>query len=293
MDGKRIQEYWSQEVDSMLATYRQFETLVPSEKHEGSAHHGEDGRYVEDLIREYLVKFLPKELEVLTGFILRPAVKTGGSGKERKNDIDQCSSQLDIIVYDSSQYPVFQRFGESVIVPPEGVIAIVSVKKHLNDGDVKKEISALWQASRLCRTLSSNDPVDKIRGPFLGVVSMHSKIEKKRTETLEWIFEKINETYNTDPPPMFDEVIGYLGALDEWSIFKARPKKIKKPNAQFLGFLHKEKEEHLGLQYILTGILSVYYDDTRKNIRRPGFTAFKSGRDVDEPLGEVTCSGLR
>ena len=38
------------------------------------------------------------------------------------------STQLDIIVYDSAKYPIFQRFGESVIVPPEGVVGIISVK---------------------------------------------------------------------------------------------------------------------------------------------------------------------
>jgi len=98
MDGKRLQDYWSQEVDALIATYRQFETLIPSQEHKGSAHNGEDGRFVEDLLREYLSKYLPKGLEILTGFILRPAVKTGTTGKERKYDLDKNSSQLDIIV---------------------------------------------------------------------------------------------------------------------------------------------------------------------------------------------------
>ena len=69
---------------------------------------------------------------MLTGFILRPAVKTGTSNKSRKSETDQHSTQLDIIVYDSHHYPIFQRFGDNVIVPPEGVIAIISVKKKFN-----------------------------------------------------------------------------------------------------------------------------------------------------------------
>ena len=83
MDGKRIQEYWSKEIDALVATYRQFETLIPSDKIEASAHNGEDGRFVENLISEYLKKYLPKSIEVLTGFILRPAVKTGLKSKIR------------------------------------------------------------------------------------------------------------------------------------------------------------------------------------------------------------------
>lgn len=37
MDGKRLQDFWSQEVDALIATYKQFETLIPSDEHEGAA----------------------------------------------------------------------------------------------------------------------------------------------------------------------------------------------------------------------------------------------------------------
>ncbi|EIZ1005775.1 hypothetical protein MOV00_000253 [Vibrio vulnificus] len=293
MDGKRLQDYWSQEVDALISTYKQFETLIPSEKHEGSAHHGEDGRFVEDLIREYFSKYLPKGLEVLTGFILRPAVKTGTNGRERKSDSDTHSSQLDIIVFDSERYPVFQRFGDSVIVPPEGVVAIISVKKHLNDGDIKKECEALWAASKLCRTQYSDSIEDKVRGPYLALVSMNSKIEKKTQDSLQWIFSKINEAYTGQEKPTFDDLVGFVGSLNEWSIFKRRPEGKPPSKAEYVNLIHKTGESHLGLQFILTGVLSVFYDETRRNLRRPGFTAFPSGRNHDKSLGKVECNGLR
>ena len=116
MDGKRLQKYWGKEVDALVEIYQQFERLIPNEKTTGSAHRGEDGRYVEELVRQYLKKYLPSTIEVLTGFILRPAVKTGLNGKERKNETDTHSTQLDIIIYNSGNYPIFQRFGDSVIV---------------------------------------------------------------------------------------------------------------------------------------------------------------------------------
>ncbi len=293
MDGQRLQKYWSQEVDALITTYKQFETLIPSFEHEGSAHRGEDGRFVEDLIREYLSRYLPKALEVLTGFILRPAVKTGESGKERKNDSDAHSSQLDIIVYDSETYPIFQRFGNSVIVPPEGVIGVLSIKKHLNESDVKKECEALWNASKLCRTISSNNQNDKVRGPYLGLVSIRSKIDKKKEDPLDWIFNKVKEVYNVDEKPTFDDLIGYVGSLDEWSIFKKRPQSKNPTKADYVSLVHQNGESHLGLQFILTGILSVFYDTTRRNIRRPGFTAFPSGRKTDKSMGNIECMGLR
>lgn len=293
MDGKRLQDYWSQEVDALIATYRQFETLIPSQEHQGSAHHGEDGRFVEELLREYFSKYLPKGLDILTGFILRPAVKTGTKGKERKHDLDENSSQLDIIVYDSERYPVFQKFGSSAIVPPEGVVAIISVKKHLNDGDISKECQALWQASKLCRTQFSNNPNDKVRGPYLALITMESKIDKKRMENLDWIFNKIGEAYRSDDKPTFDDLIGYIGSLSQWSLFKRRPNGKNVTRAEFISLIHAEGESHLGLQFILTGILSVFYDESRRNIRRPGFTAFPSGRNIEKHLGEIECNGDR
>ncbi len=113
LDGKRVREYLAAEVRALVAAYRQFETLLPAREGLGAAHSGEDGRYVESLVREYLQKLLPSTLEVSSGFILRPSVKTGINGRERKGSEDENSTQLDIIVHDSANYPVFQRFGES------------------------------------------------------------------------------------------------------------------------------------------------------------------------------------
>ena len=74
MDGITIQKYFQQEALSMLDAYKNFETLIPAPSGAGAEHKGEDGRFVENLIRSFLSKYLPKELEVLTGFIVRPAV---------------------------------------------------------------------------------------------------------------------------------------------------------------------------------------------------------------------------
>lgn len=172
MDGHRIQQYWSHEMEAMLETYRQFEILIPADGRKGSAHCGEDGRYVETLIREYLRRYLPKDLEVLTGFIMRPAVKTGLNNKTRKNEQDDNSTQLDILIYDSAKYPIFQRFGDSVIVPPEGVVGVISVNKKLKDTDIEYEVIALRNVSKLCRC--NNDEHEAIRGPFLALAAMES-----------------------------------------------------------------------------------------------------------------------
>lgn len=286
MDGKRIQKYWSSEMQAMLDTYEQFQILIPDKSKKGAAHNGEDGRYVETLIREYLKKFLPNNLEVLTGFVLRPAVKTGSKNRNRAKEKDCHSTQLDIIIYDTFNYPVFQRFGDTVIVPPEGVVGIISVKKHLHDSDIKNEVEALRNVSKLCHCI--DDKQNAIRGPFLALVSM-SAFEKKTKGTENWIFEKLKLIYKDEDS--FDDLIGYIGSLSEWSIFKKRPKTGN--IAEYLYFNHNEEELHMGLQFVLTGILSVYYDSSRNFVSRPGFTAFPSRRACDKKLGEINVKKLR
>lgn len=286
MDGKRIQKYWSNEMQAMLDTYKQFQVLIPAKDRDGADHNGEDGRYVETLIREYLKRYLPKELEVLTGFILRPAVKTGLKNKSRKTETDHHSTQLDILVYNSAQYPIFQRFGENVIVPPEGVIGIISVKKKLYEKDIVHEVQALKEASKLCRC--RDDQNKPMRGPFLALISMES-FEKKKKTAEQWIFGKLREVYTKED--YFDDLVGYIGSFSKWSIFKRRPGTNN--IAEYICFEHNLEEEHLGFQFLLTGILSVYYDNTRNLISRPGFTAFPSYRSCDMKLGEIEVKAMR
>lgn len=287
MDGERIRKYWSNETRALLTIYQQFQTLLPDPNQDAAIHKGEDGRYIESLIKEYLKKFLPKDLEVLTGFILRPAVKTGINNRLRTNENDTESTQLDIIVYDSSHYPVFQRFGDNVIVPPEGVIAIISVKKKFNQKDFLHEAAALKKASKLCRY--TNEKGEKIRGPYLAMVAMHS-IKKVRISTQQFAFDQIKTVYDKTQDT-FDDAVGLITSLDGWSVFKRRPN--AGTNAEYISMVHKKGEEHFGLQFLLTGILSVYYDPSRNIRERPGFTAFPTGRQHDTNLGEIELCELR
>ena len=281
MDGQRIQAFFQQEALSMLDAYKNFETLIPSPYSSGSEHKGEDGRFVENLIRSFLIKYLPKELEVLTGFIVRPAVKVGTSERSRKNDKDKHSTQLDIIVYNSARYPVYLRSNDTVIVPPEGVISVISVKKTLNDNDIDHELKALKNVSKLCRC-------NGIRGPYFALVSMDNNINKKDPDTFNWIFEKMKSLYENDSDLSFDDMIGYIGAFKHWGIFKARPSTKDPTKANYIMFEHAEKREnHLGLQFLITGILSVYYDKSRSTVTRPGFTSFPSKRPQDRTLGTI------
>lgn len=84
------------------------------------AHWGEEGRYKEIILMNYLKRVLPKNLSVGTGF-----VRNG----------DQITSQIDIIIYDNS-FPVLFSEGDFVITTPENVIGIVEVKSSIEPNDI-------------------------------------------------------------------------------------------------------------------------------------------------------------
>jgi hypothetical protein len=287
-DGQRLRANMLAEGKALLARYNQFATLLPAEETEGAAHRGEDGRFVEALLRSFLCDALPSSILVSTGFILRPAVKTGIKGNERRGNKDQHSKQLDIIVFDGSNYPVFQQLGGSVIVPPEGVLAIVSVKKTLRERDIAPERDALCEAAQLCRCLDQeNKP---LRGPFLALFGATSSLEKKKTAFENVVFSALSKEHR--PSTYFDEALGLIAVLDRGSVFKRRPTKAIDV-AEYIWFKHAEGEEHLALQLLLTGILSAFYDVGRTTRRRPGYTGFEPGRTHDATLGQLPVAGLR
>lgn len=274
MADERIKNYWSREMDALLETYKQFQTLIPSAVNSGAAHPGEDGRYVEQLIREYLKRYLPRDLEVLTGFILRPAVICGNNDKSRKGDEHEISGQLDIIVYDTAHYPVYQRFGDSVIVPPEGVAAVLSVKKHLSVSHIESEAKALGKVSALCPHMLGNGK--KARSPFTGLISMKDQFNEKNKRKLsvvekgEKVFHILEKYYKEKTPLYYDEMVDFVGSLAEWGIYKERLKEEKE--TRYMCYEYDTKKRALGFQLILQNILSVYYANTSELIVRPGFT---------------------
>ena len=294
MADKRLKEYWTNELHALLKVYKQFECLLPASNKNGSTHNGEDGHYVEYLLREIFKRYLPKDLEVLTGFILRPAVKCGGNDKSRKNDEHQISTQLDIIIFDTAHYPVFQRFDNCVIVPPEGVIAILSVKKHLKSSDIQREIKALSDTSKLCMHKLDKQTV-YARSPFTALITPkdHFSISCSGSSYMakgKKAFNLLSSYYNSanSAPLSYCEMIDFIGSLSEWSLYKEQLSQnaTKKEASYFLHNLSSTTDKSLGFQIILQNILSVYYANSVSYLRRPGFTDINTTKNC-HMLGKI------
>lgn len=296
LNGETLRRYWGDEVRALKDKIKAFEYLIPKsksskdgqkKKKSGSDHNLKDGEYVESLLRETLQKYLPKRLEVLSGFIVRPAVKTGKAGRARKGKEDEHSTQLDIIVYDSLNFPILHQAEGTSIVVPEGVVGIISVKKSLEYGYIQDEIEKLRTAATLCRSSQG-----KVRGPFLALIGMQPS--KSWSCSLESRWKEIQSAYQEEKVKKdlyFDDTVGYVGVLDQWGIFKTQPEGINPREAKYIDFEFEADEAHLGLQFLLSGILSVLYDESRNTISRPGFTAFPF--KVPSGFINIKVKGLR
>ena len=84
---------------------------------ESIKHSGEKGRALEENFRTFLRKYLPKKLDIATGFII------DSSGKQSK--------QLDVIIHDAFQTPLLYDNNNVQVIPIECVYAVIEVKSDI------------------------------------------------------------------------------------------------------------------------------------------------------------------
>lgn len=89
----------------------------------GDRHWGEDGRYKEVILMNFLRRILPNSIAVGTGFV--------------KNSRNQLTGQIDIIVY-RKDFPMLFSEGDFVVVMPESVIGIIEVKSKFHKNTLTK-----------------------------------------------------------------------------------------------------------------------------------------------------------
>lgn len=99
-------------------------------------HWGEDGRYKEIILINYLRKILPSNVSVGTGFV--------------KNENNDLTSQIDIIVYRNDTPALFSE-GDFVILMPNSVLGIIEVKSNLNHrmfSSTRSDLSPIEKAEK-------------------------------------------------------------------------------------------------------------------------------------------------
>lgn len=277
-DG-RVRGFFRLEGRTLYDRHRAIETLLPASGRRGSAHAGEEGRHIESLLRDFLNRHLPSSIRAFSGFILRAATKVGESDLARvEAESDKHSGQIDIIVYDLARFPIYERFEEFVVVPPEGVLGVLSVKKRLYLGQLKRELASLAEAARLCA-------IPGRRGPHLGIYAFTASEPNAAAE----VYRTVAAVCGNQP---FDTVVNEVTVMDEYVVFKWRQRDSPAGTARFVRvdcIREGGTDFEIPVQRMLQSLLGVYYDPSRGSTsRRPGFVHFGKGTFGRAPvLGDL------
>ena len=140
-------------------------------------HWGEEGKYKEVVFKNILKRFLPNNLEIGTGFIIKPL----GRGEHVE------SKQLDIIIYENS-YPILFREADFVIMTPEGVRGIIEIKANLLNQNIEEIIDTCNQNAQFIYEGKDN----KEKKLFNGIFSYESRIPNDRVRRI------IRESYDSN-----------------------------------------------------------------------------------------------
>jgi hypothetical protein len=121
------------------------------------AHFPSLGTYKERLLAETIRKYLPKSVEVGTGFVLFPhehdSPPGGFSNFDHLNrSAFAVSRQCDIVVFDSSSFPPVFRDGDFVVLRPESVKAVIEVKGSLSIPETRSMVDAFIDFGRKWRS---------------------------------------------------------------------------------------------------------------------------------------------
>lgn len=116
----RQNEFFRQKVIELNSSLRQVECIVNN-------HNLYEGIIIENILRSFLRSIMPKRIGITQGFV------------EKQGSL---SPQCDIIMYNQIDYAPIYSYGEISILPAESVIAVIEVKKTINESGFVKVLES-------------------------------------------------------------------------------------------------------------------------------------------------------
>lgn len=128
----------------------------------GDAHWGEDGRYKEILLADFLKTILPNNVAVGTGFV--------------RNSNNDLTNQIDIIIYQQNCPTLFKK-GDFVVLMPESVLGIIEVKSTTSSNVLTKRKSPTIKS--VIETCENNGIIIGNKQIFNGLWGYESTVKVK------------------------------------------------------------------------------------------------------------------
>ncbi len=161
-------------------------------------HYAERGNEAEDILIKFLNDYLPKRYAASTGFVI--------------DSTNEISKQVDVIVYDVINSPVFRKDERVMILPSDNVAIAIEVKTNLNKAELIDAAQKISRVKSLKKSPIGNvdqqvTMSDVVVTKTTGIVFAYSS-----TTSLETLANNLAEI-NKDIP--FNEWIDEIIVLDK------------------------------------------------------------------------------
>jgi len=273
MDAQSLQNFLNGQHDMLTTAVDLFRNLVPAADKDASVHSGEEGRFIEMVLAEYLREKLPTGIGIGGGFVVDVHGKW-------------VSKQIDIILYDSVRFAPLLRYGDAVIVPLESVIGAISVKRKLYDSQLPGELTSLSAIG--ARASGMNFPK-----PVLALVAFDCE-KSDPTSAVAVAFDAIKSSFapRTDARGKtllhsWNELIDYVIVFDKFIVrtsghsrrenpkFKKGQQAETKPlQCKYVWAGNHAMTRNVYIQHLLSGIHRAWYDEDRGNRMTRDLLAF-------------------
>ena len=163
----------------------------------GDAHWGHDGRHKELLLQHLVRRHCPSTVLVSTGFVVSP---TNPETRSKEQDL--------LIIDTSTEAPLFHQ-GDLVVAFPHTVLAAISIKSTMDDGEVKSVIDGLASVRQTARDCNCAPHRIWCGGFFYSVSEAWQKDPTKMYHSLQTHIRA-----NPAPKPLVDKGLPHASGPD-------------------------------------------------------------------------------
>lgn len=195
----------------------------------GGAHALSSGIFREGLIRSFLSSVLPKAVSVSSGFVY---------GFEQVPS----SKQIDILVWDSARHAAVFETQEFVIVPPESVIAAISVKTTLGRNEIQGALENLLSLVPIELTFRSMLDPESSQSVLRPILKMVVGYEGPRTAdaALKTVGSFFEERFATNPQ-LAEQMIQALRSFDPIRPSRAHVDQVERVLPKFVAAIETKE----------------------------------------------------